>query len=65
MSRAPSDATKLRTALADLKVVRKNFDNVQAQLYVYRVRATKAEQEAADWRKRFDALLLRTPEVKS
>ena len=27
----------------------------------YRARATKAEQEVAEWRARFDALLARTP----
>lgn len=31
----------------------------------YRVRATKAEQEVAEWKKRFDALLARTPDQKS
>ena len=29
----------------------------------YRARATKAEQECAEWKRRFDLLLARTPEL--
>ena len=32
--------------------------------YIQRHRATKAEQECAEWKRRFDALLERTPKVQ-
>lgn len=37
---------------------------MRADRDAYRIRATKAEQEVAEWKRRFDALLKITPEHK-
>ena len=57
MSKAPSDATLLRALkrkYADLLVEHQSVDRERIN---YRARATKAEQEAAEWKARFDLLL--------
>lgn len=61
MSKAPSLATQLRTANRALKESAAALDRAQAKLTEYRARATKAEQECAEWKRRFDLLLERTP----
>lgn len=55
--RKPSAETQLRSALRDLKQVRGALELCKLREEQYRARATKAEQEAKDWEKRFDALL--------
>lgn len=64
MSKKPSDATLLRHARRDIN----NLKAMQAALITerdrYRERATKAEQESAEWKRRFDILLVRTPQLE-
>lgn len=38
-------------------MLREQHERVKVELTGYRARATKAETEAAEWRKRFDMLL--------
>lgn len=59
MSRPVSDATALRNVRAYLRSANKQLDAARAEAISYRIRATKAEQEVAEWRRRFDVLLVR------
>lgn len=63
MSKPPSDATMLRTVKAELARTEKERVALRTQRDEYRVRATKAEQEVAEWKARFD-ILLRREDVK-
>lgn len=65
MSRQPSDATLLKRANSDVRMWKKRWMETQTELNNYRARATKAEQEAADWRRRFDILLTRSESTSS
>lgn len=49
---------ELRSLLADAR--RQMQERYQTSEH-YRARATRAEQEVAEWKARFDALLVRTP----
>jgi hypothetical protein len=62
VSRAANPETTIRNLKRDLKRSREVANEMAATANTYRARATKAEQEVAEWKKRFDALLLRTPE---
>ncbi len=62
MSRLPSIETQLRTAKAELKEQRAALKTQAEAAAIWRGRATKAEQEVAEWKTRFDLLLKRTPE---
>ena len=57
MPRAASEATQLRAAKADIRRLTVERGRAEQQAAAYRARATKAEQEVAEWKKRFDALL--------
>ena len=59
MAKAPSDATRLRTTQRELRDNYTLLTNARNERDHYRARATKAEQEVAEWRARFDALLYR------
>jgi outer membrane murein-binding lipoprotein Lpp len=59
MSKAPSEATQIRTLKARLAEAEKDRSALARERDAYRVRATKAEQECAEWRERFDILLRR------
>jgi hypothetical protein len=61
MSRAPSDKTALLTARREIKRLTGELNSAKAAWSGYRERATRAEMDASDWRKRFDLLLARTP----
>jgi len=61
MSRAPSEATKIRNLTRMLRNREVELQAVKQQREAYRLRATKAEQEAAEWKRRFDILLSREP----
>ena len=68
MSKKPSVETELRHAKRDLTISRKAWQEAQIangrlrlEMVEARGRETKALQEAAEWRKRFDALLERVP----
>lgn len=63
MARAISEATQLRTAKAELVRARKELAESERLCAGYRSRATKAEQECAEWKARFD-ILLRREEMK-
>ncbi len=65
MAKKPSEATQIRTLKHDMKRVTKNRDDIQKLCAEYRSRATKAEQECAEWKARFDALLMRTPKERT
>lgn len=59
MAREASDATKLRNAVRELNEMRGRVHDEKQLGNEYRDRATKAEQEAAEWKRRFDLLLER------
>lgn len=59
MSRAPSEATQIKNLRRDLNELRGELTRTQAAMSTYRTRATKAEQECAEWKERFDILLRR------
>jgi len=61
MSKPPSDATLLRQAKRDNIELQKLLMEARRYRDEYRNRATKAEQECAEWKARFD-LLLRQPQ---
>lgn len=61
MARPPSDKTALANMRRELKQVRKDLSSRSLECDRYRRRATQAEQELAEWKKRFDLLLARTP----
>lgn len=61
VGRQASDKTLLLAERRLVKRLREEMREVQDQLFNYRQRATKAEQELAEWKKRFDNLLSRTP----
>lgn len=60
MAREASDATKLRHATRELNEMRGWLRDEKQLANEYRARATKAEQEVAEWKRRFDLLLERT-----
>lgn len=57
MSRVPSDKTRLATLRRDTKRLERELGDTRAALMQYRLRATKAEQDVAEWITRFDRLL--------
>lgn len=59
MSKLPSEATQIRTLKRELSETRSALANALASMRTYRARATKAEQEVAEWKARFDILLRR------
>lgn len=61
MSRAPSVETQLRNVKSELAREEKRARQFASERDQYRIRATKAEQEVAEWKRRFDLLLERTP----
>lgn len=61
MSKSPSEKTQLATARRELKRALQRLQAANASVHEYRTRATRAEQELAEWKARFDKLLERTP----
>jgi ribosomal protein L10 len=55
--RQPSEKTQLATLRRDLRQSDSELRIVRAALTEYLARATKAEQELAEWKRRFDELL--------
>jgi uncharacterized coiled-coil DUF342 family protein len=51
------DATIIRNLKREAKERHQDLSRVLIERDRYRERATKAEQEAAEWKRRFDALL--------
>ena len=64
MSKAPSEATQLRNLRGDFKVVAAERLKAERERDIWRGRATKAEQEAQEWKARFDLLLSKAELVK-
>lgn len=64
MSRLPSEKTQLATARRETKKLLLEVSKLKSDMEYYRRRAIKAEQEVAEWKARFDALLARlSPET--
>ncbi len=61
MTRQPSAETQLRTLRADLRRLSAEAAGMAREATDYRRRASKAEAEVAEWKRRFDLLLARTP----
>ena len=55
--RKPSAATELRRYKSMFSDAERKHANAMASLEQYRSRATRAEQEVAEWKRRFDDLL--------
>jgi predicted nucleic acid-binding Zn-ribbon protein len=62
MSKLPSAETQLRTVKSNLNDALKELKQTGIAVEHYRARSTKAEQEVAEWKRRFDALLKILPE---
>lgn len=65
MSKAPSEKTLLATARRQIKQLEYELTASRQDCSAYRLRATKAEQELSEWKKRFDLLLARTPQLSA
>jgi hypothetical protein len=63
MGRERSDATKLRDVNSQLAFAKKIAADESAAMTHWRNRAIAAENDALDWKKRFDALLARDTEM--
>lgn len=59
MSRGPSETTQLRQARTEVRRLTKQLARAYNDRDIYRARATKTEEDVVEWKKRFDALLLR------
>jgi hypothetical protein len=57
MSKAPSEKTLLKRERSLNVSLTKQLNTARIECGSYRVRATKAEQEVAEWKARFDELL--------
>lgn len=64
MSKTPSDATLIRTLKRQLSEANSSFASMKFERDHFRARATKAEQEVAEWKTRFDILLRRDEAAK-
>ena len=60
--RKPSPETELRNLWCDYNGLRTDWLIDREDRDTYRARATKAEQEIIEWKRRFDALLKIVPE---
>jgi hypothetical protein len=62
--REPNDKTKLLTLRREMKETVEELHRVRMDLGGSRARATRAETDAAEWKRRFDLLLSRVrPEI--
>lgn len=57
MSKPPSEATQIRSLKSQVKEVFEDKQAAEKARDIWRARATKAEEEAAEWKARFDLLL--------
>jgi len=57
MKKKPSAETQLRQMKREYKATLEQLNEWKKISFQYRARATKAEQSAAEWEARFDALL--------
>lgn len=56
--------TIIRELKREMRQLCVGMDNAHRENETLRRRATKAEQDAAEWKRRFDALLERSPVVR-
>jgi len=61
VSKLPSEATQIRTLKRQLAQAQSESASHAISSVQYRQRATKAEQEAKEWKDRFDLLLRQKP----
>ena len=61
MARKPSTETELRRYKGKYHDLNRKLDAMVVERNAFLNRATTAERELAEWKRRFDALLLRTP----
>lgn len=61
MSRPPSPATEIRTLKRELKAATADAAEYRLQARFAEGRLTKAQQEVAEWKRRFDTLLANIP----
>jgi multidrug resistance efflux pump len=61
----PSEKTQLAAARREIRRLTDEWKRASASVAEYRARATKAEQELAEWKRRFDLLLSRTPQLSA
>ncbi len=61
MSRMPNAETQLKSLRREHRRISDALSDAQRELTTYRGRASKAESEAAEWKRRFDILLSREP----
>ena len=59
MGKIASDATLLRRFKAESNSLKDTLAAMRVERDTFRARATKAEQEVAEWKARFDILLRR------
>jgi FtsZ-binding cell division protein ZapB len=59
MGKIASDATLLRRIKAEQNALKETLSEMRVERDSFRARATKAEQETAEWKARFDILLRR------
>lgn len=59
--RKPSPETELRTLRREVKRLLSYRLDAEQTMAIQRGQITKAQQETAEWKRRFDALLERTP----
>lgn len=57
----PSVETQLRTVRSELTASMRQVIELRRELDIARGQRTKAQQDAAEWKARFDALLQRVP----
>jgi len=60
MAGSPSAETQLKIVRREYKRTIENLQATKKESDEYRARATKAEQEVAEWKRRFDLLLSKT-----
>jgi uncharacterized NAD(P)/FAD-binding protein YdhS len=65
MSKAPSAETQLRSVRRVLRQCQEDLIRTKQTAEGYRARSTKAEQEVAEWKQRFDAMLKIVPPTTS
>lgn len=65
MGRVASPETQLRAANKRIRELDKLLLDMRESRDQYRARSTRAEQETAEWKFRFDRLLERTPKTNS
>lgn len=58
---AKASPTNDRAMRRELKIYREECGQLRRDLQEARGRLTRAQQEAAEWKQRFDALLMRVP----